>query len=208
MMVVEAVQTYVNLVNGVSRATRERARAAARSLLAQAGLEEVANDAEQRVAKLTEEILGASRANRELLENVVATEVTKVASRLGFVRSDDLDEVREEIAELRAQLARDKAASAGSPRARNAAARKAAASAATSDAGTTSPPPPAPPAKRVPTAKKAPAARRASAAKKAPATPGTGRATSTRPGAAQRLAEEAQAGSGAGVPDPAADAGA
>ena len=105
-MVVEAVQTYVNLVNGVSRATRERAVAAARGLLASAGLEDVANDAEKRVGKLTEEILGASRANRELLENLVGSEVTKVATRLGFVRSDDLDEVREEIAELRAQLAR------------------------------------------------------------------------------------------------------
>jgi len=146
-MVVEAVQTYVNLVNGLTRATRERARTAARGLLAQAGLEGVADDAEQRVGKLTEEILGAGRANRELLENLVAGEVAKVATRLGFVRSDDLDEVREEIAELRAQLARDKAA----------------------------------------------------------ASPGPGQATSTRPGAAQRLAQEQV---GPAVPDAGADAGA
>ena len=111
-MVVEAVQTYVNLVTGLSRATRERAWSAAHGLLTQAGLEGVANDAEKRVAKLTDEILDASRANRELLENLVATEVGKAAGRLGFVRSDDLDEVREEIAELRAQLARDRAAAA------------------------------------------------------------------------------------------------
>ena len=111
-MVVEAVQTYVNLVTGLTRATREKAWSAAHGLLAQAGLEDVANGAEMRVAQLTDEILGASRANRELLENLVATEVGKAASRLGFVRSDDLDEVREEIAELRAQLGRDLAASA------------------------------------------------------------------------------------------------
>ncbi|GAA1429078.1 hypothetical protein GCM10009616_10380 [Microlunatus lacustris] len=146
-MVVEAVQTYVNLVNGLTRATRARARTAARGLLAQAGLEGVADDAEQRVGKLTEEILGAGRANRELLENLVAGEVTKAATRLGFVRSDDLDEVREEIAELRAQLARAQTA----------------------------------------------------------ATPGTGQATSTHPGAAQRLAQEQV---GPAVPDPTADAGA
>lgn len=117
-MVVEAVQTYVNLVSGLSRATREKAWSAAHGLLAQAGLEGVANDAERRVSKLTEEILEASRANRELLEKLVATEVAKAVSRLGFVRSDDLDEVREEIAELRAQLARARAASpppAGQP---------------------------------------------------------------------------------------------
>ena len=111
-MVVEAVQTYVNLVNGLSRATREKAWSAAHGLLAQAGLEGVANDAEKRVAKLTDEILAASRANRELLENLVATEVGKAVGRLGFIRSEDLDEVREEIAELRAQLARAQAASA------------------------------------------------------------------------------------------------
>lgn len=109
---VEAVQTYVNLVNGLTRATRERARTTARGLLAQVGLEGVADDAERRVGKLTEEILSASRANRELVENLVAGEVTKAASRWGFVRNDDLDEVREEIAELRVQLARQQAGTA------------------------------------------------------------------------------------------------
>ena len=109
---VEAVQTYVNLVNGLTRATRERARATARGLLAQVGLEKVADDVERRAGKLTDEIISASRANSELLENLLAGEVTKAASRWGFVRSDDLDEVREEIAELRAQLARQQAGTA------------------------------------------------------------------------------------------------
>ena len=112
-MVVGAVQTYVNLVSGLTRGTRQRARAAARGVLSQVGLEGVADDAEKRVGQLTEEILSASRANRELLENLVAGEVTKVASRLGFVRSDDLDEVREEIAEVRAQLARQERMASG-----------------------------------------------------------------------------------------------
>jgi hypothetical protein len=111
-VVVEAVQTYVNLVNGLTRAARERARTTARGLLAQVGLEGVADDAERRVGKLTEEVLSASRANRELVENLVAGEVTKAASRWGFVRNDDLDEVREEIAELRSQLARQQAGTA------------------------------------------------------------------------------------------------
>ncbi|SDS26980.1 hypothetical protein SAMN04488543_1404 [Friedmanniella luteola] len=208
---IEAVQTYVNLVNGVSRAARDRARAAAREWLAQVGLEEVADDAERRVGRLTEEILDASRANRELLENLVASEVTKAASRLGFVRSDDLDEVREEIAELRAQLARDKAAAAGAPRARNASARGAAASAAAatppaaSDPAATAATTPAPKkaaATKTTTAKKAAAA--GTPAPTSPGTPRAGRATSTRPGAAQRLAEQAGTG-GAG---PATDAGA
>jgi polyhydroxyalkanoate synthesis regulator phasin len=113
-MVVEAVQTYVNLVNGLTRATRERARATARGLLAQVGLERVADDVERRAGRLTDEIISAGRANGELIENLLAGEVTKAASRWGFVRSDDLDEVREEIAELRAQLARQQAGTATS----------------------------------------------------------------------------------------------
>ncbi len=206
-MVVEAVQTYVNLVNGLSKATREKARSAAYGLLAQAGLEDVANDAEKRVGKLTEEILGASRANRELLENLVAAEVTKAASRLGFVRSEELDEIREEIAEVRAQLAREKAghppaATATPPTRARTATKK------------TTPAAPAAPDLQTPAAgtTKAPAARKA-AARKAPAkkTVAAGRASSTRPGAAQkRAATQADGGSAPAqpVPDPTADAGA
>jgi hypothetical protein len=107
--VVEAVHTYVNLVTGLTRVTRDVARVVTRGLLGQVGLLGVADDAERRLAKLTEEIMSAGRANRDLLENLVAGEVTKTASRWGFVRSDDLDEVREEIAEVRAQLARQQA---------------------------------------------------------------------------------------------------
>jgi len=105
-MVVEAVQNYVNMVNGLSKMTRDRALATARALLAHAGLEDVANDASERVSKLAEEIMVASRANRELVENLVAAEVDKAAGRWGFVRTEDVDALREEIAELRLSLAR------------------------------------------------------------------------------------------------------
>ncbi len=72
-MVVDALQNYVTLVNGLTRTTREKALAAARAMLAQAGLDDVANDAQERVAKLAEEILVASKANRELLDTLIAT---------------------------------------------------------------------------------------------------------------------------------------
>ncbi|MCW2810596.1 MAG: hypothetical protein JWP61_1054 [Friedmanniella sp.] len=111
-MVGEPLQNYVNLVNGLSRATRAKALAAARALLAQAGLEDAANEAGEKVAKLTEEVLNASRANRELLENLITAEVEKTTARLGLVRTEDLEIVSREIArlqrdviELRAALA-------------------------------------------------------------------------------------------------------
>jgi hypothetical protein len=103
-MVVEAVQNYVNLVNGLSRTTRARAVSTAKSLLAHAGLEDVANDAGERVGKLAEEIVQASKANRELLEKLIASEVDRAAARLGFVRAEDLDALRTEVADLRQSL--------------------------------------------------------------------------------------------------------
>jgi hypothetical protein len=105
-MVVEAVQNYVNLVNGLTRMTSQAALASARSLLAAAGLEDAANDATGRVSKLAEEIMLANRANRELVENVVSAEVDKAAGRLGFVRTEDMDALRDEVAQLRVALAK------------------------------------------------------------------------------------------------------
>jgi len=89
------VQNYMNLVLGLSKTTR-----------AKAGLEEVANDAGERVTKLADEIIAASRANRELFENLVATEVERVATRLGFARTDELNMLRQELADLRLTLIR------------------------------------------------------------------------------------------------------
>jgi polyhydroxyalkanoate synthesis regulator phasin len=114
-MVVEAVQNYVNMVSGLSKMTREKASATAKSLLAQAGLEDVAADASGRVAKLAEEILAASRANRELLENLISAEIDKAAGRWGFVRKDDVEGLRGEVAELRAVLANAFSASSATP---------------------------------------------------------------------------------------------
>jgi hypothetical protein len=100
----DARQSYVNLVASLTRTTRDRAAATARLLLAQAGLTEVANDASERVSKLAEEIIHAGKANRELMENLIATEVDKAAARLGFARADEVKALRDEIAELRADL--------------------------------------------------------------------------------------------------------
>ena len=120
-------QSYANLVGGLTRTVRDRASATTWALLGQVGLEDVVVDTGERVAKLVEEIGNASRANRELLENLVVAEVDRAASRLGFVRTEDLQELRDEVAELRAEV--EAVARARTP-ARPATARKAAESAA------------------------------------------------------------------------------
>ena len=111
----DARQNYVNLVAGLTRTTRDRAQATARVLLAQAGLTDVAHDAGERVSKLAEEIVNAGRANRELMENLIAAEVDKAATRLGFARAEDVQALREEIAELRGSLYEARASAAKRP---------------------------------------------------------------------------------------------
>ena len=100
----DAFQSYINMVTGVTKTTQDKASATARALLKQAGLEEVAAEASERAAKLAEEIINASRTNRELMQHYVTAEVDKAAARLGFARADEVQALRDEVASLRAQL--------------------------------------------------------------------------------------------------------
>lgn len=92
------------MVTGVTKTTQAKAAATARAMLKQAGLEDVATEASERVTKLAEEIMNASRTNRELLQHFVTTEVDKAAARLGFARAEELEALRDEIASLRSEL--------------------------------------------------------------------------------------------------------
>jgi len=56
------------------------------------------------ITKLADEIMNASRTNRELLQHFVTVEVDKAAARLGFARAEEVEALREEIASLRTQL--------------------------------------------------------------------------------------------------------
>jgi len=105
-MVGEAVQNYVNLVSGLTRTTRDRAVAGARALLAQAGLEDVAAGAGGRVTALADEIVAASKANRELMATFIASEVEQVVSRLGLARAEEVERLRGEVEALQ-QTVRD-----------------------------------------------------------------------------------------------------
>jgi polyhydroxyalkanoate synthesis regulator phasin len=102
--VADSFQAYINMVTGVTKSSQAKAAATARALLKQAGLEEVATETNERVTKLTEEIMHASRTNRELLQHFVMSEVDKVATRLGLARADEVQALRDEVAGLRAQL--------------------------------------------------------------------------------------------------------
>jgi polyhydroxyalkanoate synthesis regulator phasin len=124
-IVADAFQTYINMVTGVTKTTQEKASATARVLLKQAGLEDVAAEASERVAKLAEEIINAGRTNRELMQHYVTAEVGKAAARLGFARADEVQALRDEVASLRAQLDEARAKEARMYRARAAATKPA-----------------------------------------------------------------------------------
>jgi len=108
-MEVDGLHNYIQFVTGMSKGTRSRAVGAAKSLLAQTGLNDAAADANVRITKLAEELLAASKANRDLLQKLIRVESDKAAARLGFVRVEDLQALRTEIAELR-RLIEDRAA--------------------------------------------------------------------------------------------------
>jgi polyhydroxyalkanoate synthesis regulator phasin len=129
--VADVFQTYINMVTGVTKSTQAKASATARALLKQAGLEDVATEASERVTKLAEEIMNASRTNRELWQHFVAAEVDKAAARLGFARAAEVEALRDEIASLRAELKDAAARTAKSAEAGKASTKRAAAKKAT-----------------------------------------------------------------------------
>ena len=187
-MVGEQIQNYVSLVAGVRRATKAKAAEAAQGLLTATGLDDVAADASERVSNLAEEIIAASRANRELLVKMITSEVDKVAARVGFARAEDLEALRAELAELRAILAEQSARAETAEAVATEAATEGAgtaAAAATAEAAATSEEVTRAPAKKAPAARKAPAKR--TTATKASATK-TAKKVPTQKSPAQRSA--------------------
>ena len=130
-MVREALTGYWTLVNGLTDVTVERARTAARAMLAQG---EATRD---QVAGLAQEIIETSRSNREALLQLVRYESERATARLGFASTDEVTtlqgrvrELERSVAELRAAteaaLAKLQPAEPAKPAKKAAAAKKAA----------------------------------------------------------------------------------
>jgi polyhydroxyalkanoate synthesis regulator phasin len=106
-MVLDGLRGYLQLASGLTDVTRERALAAARSLVAQggAGVDAVVPaPVKSQVATLTEDLLAASRANRTLLLHLVRTEVERSVARLGLVSKAELDAERRRADRLEAKV--------------------------------------------------------------------------------------------------------
>lgn len=98
-MVREALTGYWSLVSGLTEVTVERARAAARAMLAQS---EATRD---QVTGLAQEITEASRSNREALLKLVRYEAERAAGRLGFASTDEVTTLQGRVRELERSIA-------------------------------------------------------------------------------------------------------
>ena len=92
-MVLDGLRGYIQLASGLTDVTRDRARAVVKSVLAQgeAGVGVVVpTPVRTQVGALTDDLLATSRANRDLLLNLVRGEVERSVARLGLVSGQEL----------------------------------------------------------------------------------------------------------------------
>ncbi|HET7902820.1 MAG TPA: hypothetical protein VFL59_16665 [Candidatus Nanopelagicales bacterium] len=113
--VLDALRGYVQLATGLTEVTVSKAREAAAAVIAQgidlaAASREVpggdtAKAAADQVQGLADDLMEMSKQNRDMLTDLVRTEVDRAAGRMGFVREEELAAVRKHVSRLETQLA-------------------------------------------------------------------------------------------------------
>ncbi|MFC0627271.1 polyhydroxyalkanoate synthesis protein PhaF [Kribbella deserti] len=104
-MVMDALRGYVQLANGLTEVTKQRAQAAAKALVQQTGAETLTTGLTTKVSDLAEEIVATSKSNRQLLQAIVANEVEGAVAKLGFVRAEEVAGLARRIEKLEKELA-------------------------------------------------------------------------------------------------------
>ena len=104
-MVMDALRGYVQLANGLTEVTRQRAQQAAKALLQQTGADALTSGLTGKVTDLADEIVATSKSNRQLLQAIVANEVEGAVARLGFVRSEEVAALTRRVEGLERELA-------------------------------------------------------------------------------------------------------
>jgi polyhydroxyalkanoate synthesis regulator phasin len=105
LMVMDALRGYVQLANGLTEVTKQRAQQAAKALLQQTGADALTAGVTTKVSDLAEEIVATSKSNRQLLQAIVANEVEGAVARLGFVRSEEVAALSRRVDGLERELA-------------------------------------------------------------------------------------------------------
>ena len=110
-MAFDALRGYVQLANGLTDVTRQRALQTAKQLLEHGGdVVDIAVSTATSVGftrqaqSLADDLLATSRTNRDLLIGLVRTEVERVVARLGLVGADELAAMTRVVERLQSQL--------------------------------------------------------------------------------------------------------
>jgi hypothetical protein len=136
-MVLDGLRGYLELANGLTDVTRERARVAAKSLVTQGEASVGAmlpQSFKAQVGSLTEDLIATSKANRALLLGLVGAEVERATARLGLAMAGELEAAQRRAQRIEArltdlerelrQVVADSAAAAAAPPTRPAPAKK------------------------------------------------------------------------------------
>ncbi len=110
-MAFDALRGYVQLANGLTEVTRQRALQVAKQLVDQGGdaVEQAvssvgAASVARQAQTLAEDLLATSRTNRDLLVGLIRTEVERAVARLGLVGADELAAMIRVVGRLQNQL--------------------------------------------------------------------------------------------------------
>ena len=101
----EELKPYLDMANGLTEVTRQRATEVAKALIAQGmALSAKGEASDKDVRDVADEVLTSVKANREFLLDLVRTEVQKATGAMGFVHTDELDSLRRHIERLERQV--------------------------------------------------------------------------------------------------------
>ena len=106
------IRGYLQMASGLTEVTAAKAREIAMALVGQ-GMSwgTKAPDVVGQVQELADDLVATSKGNRDLLTNMIRSEVDKAVGRMGFVREDELAALRRhvqrlelEVGDMRAEL--------------------------------------------------------------------------------------------------------
>ena len=101
------LKNYVELATGLTEVTANKAKDAAMALIAQGislGSKQPA-DVAATVQQAADDLVALSKTNRDLLIDMIRSEVDKAVGRMGFVREDELAALRARVEKLEKQVA-------------------------------------------------------------------------------------------------------
>jgi polyhydroxyalkanoate synthesis regulator phasin len=102
-MVLDGLRGYLQLANGLTDVTRERAMQVAKSLVAQGAV--LPDSLKTQVGSLTEDLIATSKANRALLLGLVGSEVERATARFGLAMKGELEAAKRRAQRLEQRVA-------------------------------------------------------------------------------------------------------